>query len=118
MDQKIICTTAFRSNPGLPIEHTEVLVLTTATSVMAVYQDLVFRANFRDEPQMGASIIMDVETSASRAPIMTVLYQLAQNARVIDQFVGGHGFTGLHYVHHPTSGAELQFWCAVDGDSG
>lgn len=24
---------------------------------------------------------------------------------------GGHGFTGLHYVTHPSSGSELQYWC-------
>ena len=24
---------------------------------------------------------------------------------------GGHGFTGLHYVKHPGSGSELQYWC-------
>ena len=27
------------------------------------------------------------------------------------QFSGDHGFTGLSYVYHPTSGAELQFTC-------
>ncbi|HUV93017.1 MAG TPA: hypothetical protein VMV80_08020 [Anaerolineales bacterium] len=30
-----------------------------------------------------------------------------------NQFIGGHGFTGLNYSYQPDSGAELQYWCAV-----
>jgi hypothetical protein len=30
-----------------------------------------------------------------------------------DQFIGGHGFTGLAYVFHPASGGEIQYFCGV-----
>jgi hypothetical protein len=39
------------------------------------------------------------------------LYQFIPEAELRDQFAGGHGFTGLTYVHHPTSSAELQYFC-------
>jgi pantothenate kinase-related protein Tda10 len=33
-----------------------------------------------------------------------------------NQFVGGRGFTGLHYSYQPNSGAELQFWCEAGAE--
>ena len=39
------------------------------------------------------------------------LYQLPLDSGPSNQFVGGHGFTGLNYSYHPDSSAELQFWC-------
>ena len=43
--------------------------------------------------------------------IWAQLYQLMPGLK--NQFAGGHGFTGLGYIHHPTSDAQLQTWSAV-----
>lgn len=40
---------------------------------------------------------------------VTVLYQLDGTPR--NEFVGGHGFTGLHYVRHPQQDNTFQFFC-------
>jgi hypothetical protein len=46
--------------------------------------------------------------------IVTHLYQLPADDGPTDQFVGGHGFTGLNYAFDPVSGSELQYWCEAD----
>lgn len=43
------------------------------------------------------------------APLFSALYQYGDGGGLRQNFVGGHGFTGLHYVYH--GGAMLQFWC-------
>ena len=42
-------------------------------------------------------------------PITSQLYQFGPSLKNL--FVGGHGFTGLTYVHHPKTESKLQFWC-------
>ncbi|MFP6762394.1 MAG: hypothetical protein VB858_02210, partial [Planctomycetaceae bacterium] len=49
--------------------------------------------------------------------IATLLYQFSDKPGNL--LTAGHGFTGLHYIYHPDSKAELQFWAVVKGsDSG
>ena len=56
---------------------------------------------------------VSVSVSATDGTVLTsVLYQLGSFDLADVQFVGGHGFTGLHYVNH--LGAQLQFWCSAD----
>lgn len=43
--------------------------------------------------------------------ITTILYQFAD--KPVNRLAGGHGSTGLHYIYHPESEAELQFWAVV-----
>lgn len=42
---------------------------------------------------------------------MSVLYQLDGTPQ--NEFAGGHGFTGLHYVRHPDLDETFQFFCQV-----
>lgn len=56
------------------------------------------------------SITLSV-TARDGAPLASVLYQLGVVDLTSIQFVGGHGFTGLHDVDH--DGAQLQFWCGA-----
>lgn len=44
----------------------------------------------------------------------STLYQLPIDSGPQNQFIGGHGFTGLNYSYTPNSSAELQFWCEVN----
>jgi hypothetical protein len=39
-----------------------------------------------------------------------------QSKGLVNQFIGGHGFTGLVYVYHPSSDAELQYFCETRDD--
>ena len=49
---------------------------------------------------------------ADGATLVSALYQYGSAGDLRHNFVGGHGFTGLHYVYH--DGAMLQFWCQAD----
>lgn len=42
---------------------------------------------------------------------MAQLYQMPRTEPIRNQFVGDHGFTGLNYVYHPTTRAEMQYLC-------
>ena len=55
-----------------------------------------------------------VTRTTESEPLVTQLYQLPEGAWPEDQFVGGHGFTGLTYAYDPVSGAELQYWCSTE----
>lgn len=77
--------------------------------------DLVFHAQYWSGADDGERALRLWVTAADiDEPLTSQLYQLPQDSGPTDQFAGGHGFTGLNYVYHPDSGAELQFWCAVE----
>jgi hypothetical protein len=54
-----------------------------------------------------------VSNAANGAELARGLYQLDPVGGLDDQFIGGHGFTGLAYVFHPDSGAEIQYFCGA-----
>lgn len=66
-----------------------------------------------DSDYEGQSISITVQPldddGAALAGGMTVLYQLDGAPR--NEFIGGHGFTGLHYVRHPEQDETFQFFC-------
>ena len=56
------------------------------------------------------SLVVNVMTKKGEQ-IMTQLFQF--DPKLKNQFVGGHGFSGLIYVYHPEDKSELQFICKV-----
>lgn len=59
----------------------------------------------------GNAVRLQVEGTEGQ-PISEHLYQIGPSAGALHtEFAGGHGFTGLIYVHH--EGAMLQVWCAA-----
>jgi len=46
-------------------------------------------------------------------PLASWLYQFDPADPPRDQFWGGHGFTGLVYLTHPTEGGDYQFYCSA-----
>ena len=80
------------------------------------YADLVFHAQYWDG-EAGyeeRALKVWVTPSDSDQELMALLYQLSKTERPVNQAVGGHGFTGLHYVYHPHTEVELQFWCSAE----
>ncbi len=57
------------------------------------------------------SLSIHFQSADTKKAIASLLYQFADKPD--NRFAGGHGFTGLHYIYHPESGAELQFWAVV-----
>ena len=57
------------------------------------------------------AVLLHVADNKTHRPITTLNYEPADH---LQNLFGGFGFTGLHYVYHPRSDAELQFWAEVD----
>jgi hypothetical protein len=95
------------------IEDTVVLTMGSGsqTERSVPFDTMTFTAvAFGGDSAEGASISIAVR-SHDDVPLTQVLYQLGSFDLADVQFVGGHGFTGLHYVDH--LGAQLQFWCSA-----
>jgi hypothetical protein len=76
------------------------------------FADLVFHAAYATGEGDDERALRTWVTGADKTVIYNVqLYQLPLDSGPDNQFVGGHGFTGLNYTYHPASAAELQFWC-------
>lgn len=45
--------------------------------------------------------------------LVSWLYQFDPAAPPIDQFAGGHGFTGSVHMTHPTAGGDYQLFCSA-----
>jgi hypothetical protein len=116
MPYPLTCHTTYRPNTSAPIEHEDQLALTqlTINPLTRRYADLSFHAQYLSEQGTSPSLNLFVTLPNSSERLTSILYQLPQATAPANQFVGGHGFTGLHYVYHPSSGAELQFWCVAD----
>jgi len=112
----ITCHTAYRSSPGREIEREDSLIFSSADEQQKLsYENLVFLAQYSSgEIDQERALRLWVTEPGKSDPITVHLYQLSPDSGPQNQFVGGHGFTGLNYISHPVTEAELQFWCEVD----
>ncbi|MCU0494568.1 MAG: hypothetical protein MUD01_23530 [Chloroflexaceae bacterium] len=113
--QPITCHTAYRSSVTVPIERDGTVTLTQTAMMPQTmsYADLEFHVQYMSEMGSSPSLNVFVTQPNQTERIMSVLHQFMSARGIANQF-GDHGFTGLHYVYHPTSGAELQFWCVAE----
>lgn len=116
---RIVCTAAYRSSVQQPIEREETLSFSDQDKEAQIaFTDLVFHAAYRaGEADHERNLRVWVTDVAASQVYLTQLYQLPVASGPVNQFVGGHGFTGLVYSYAPDSPAELQFWCAVGDES-
>ncbi len=70
-----------------------------------------FRVQYSEDGYESPSLNAYVYATSSKGPIEHSLFQFEASEDPINQFTGGHGFTGLRYVNDPRSGAELQYFC-------
>jgi len=119
--ETISCTAAYRASVQQGIEREETIMFGDTDSQQSIpFTDMVFHATYNAgeadrERNMrvwvtGASPSLSSSTDET-AVYHSTLYQLPRNSGPQNQFVGGHGFTGLNYSYQPDSAAELQFWC-------
>ena len=77
------------------------------------HDDLRFDAQYRADEYEGHSLSISVSDQDSGDELVRQLYQIDRAKGLVNQFVGGHGFTGLVYVYHPGTPAEMQYFCLV-----
>jgi len=112
---QIVCTVAYRSSVEVGIEQEETLTFTDTDDEQSMaFAEMVFHAAY------GAGVVDNERnlrvrvTDTAETIILATLYQFPTDSGPQNQFVGGHGFTGLTYSYAPTSTAELQFWCEAN----
>jgi hypothetical protein len=113
--EAITCNVAYRGNAGGPIEREEMVTLADENGEGSfAFGELEFRAFYSAGiPDNERTLRVTVAPPGREASISTHLYQLQVDSGPVNQFVGGHGFTGLNYVYSE-NGAEVQFWCTAD----
>jgi hypothetical protein len=112
----IDCHLAYRSSVTMGIEREETLSFSaTDDSQTVAFSQLQFQAQYWAGAEQWAERALKVSVlpAESSNELAAQLYQLSKTEPLRNQFVGDHGFTGLHYIYHPTSGAELQYWCVA-----
>lgn len=109
------CTWVYRqSNEGTPgqeggTDFTErVLAVGPNEAFISTLGKLDFRGKYFSDQFEGSNFSMNV--AAGEKSVFGSLYQFG-NALPANQFAGGHGFTGLIYLTHPTEGGDYQLWC-------
>ena len=113
--QQITCNLAYRTAPSEIPEEQPALTLAPGDMIERVsFDDLALEATYSIDEFEGATVFIDVFVGDEPSALSRTLYQLSLGKPLQNQFVGGHGFTGLVYVRAPTSGAELQYWCTAN----
>jgi hypothetical protein len=111
-----LCSAAYRVAQTEPLTEVDSLRLEDADIVLSLpYIYLELHAEYADgRPDGERALRVWVTRTAEAEPLVTHLYQLAEDEGPQNQFLGDHGFTGLMYAYDPTSGAELQYWCTAE----
>ncbi len=112
----LTCYTAYRSSATVAIEQEEEIMLGPNDDHRTItFSDLTFEAHYSagaaEWEEQGLNV--RVRAADTGEELTSTLYQISKTEGIRNQFVGGHGFTGLSYVYHPLSRAELQYWCRV-----
>ena len=112
----IECHVFYRPSPGQGLSEGPEVVLSTdegRREKTVTFDDLEFKARYWGDQFEGHSLQISVTDPVTGDEVITQLYQLDREQGLVNQFIGGHGFTGLVYVYHPASPAELQYFCAA-----
>ena len=108
----IECHVFYRASPSESLSEDSPLTFTSGGDQGRVlFDDLAFQATYNDDEFEGRSFLISVEDPGSGDQVVRQLYQIDRGEKLENQFVGGHGFTGLAYVYHRASGAEMQYFC-------
>jgi hypothetical protein len=114
----IECQVFYRASPGEQFEESTIVLGPANAARSAEFDLLNFGAQFVDDPGEGPALSIVVSDSASGTEIARQLYQIDRERGLSDQFIGGHGFTGLNYVFSASSSAEMQYFCRTDDLAG
>lgn len=114
--ETITCTAAYRSSVEVGIEQEEIVTFTDkGDEQSATYADMIFHATYSTgEADNERALRVWVTDGGGTTVYQSTLYQLPIDSGPQNQFIGGHGFTGLNYSYAPDSSAELQYWCVAN----
>jgi len=111
----ISCEVYYRPAPGAALDGSTLSLSTAGDQETLTFEDMTFAATTVADIGEGQSLSIVVTEATTGAELTRGLYQFDPEGGLSDQFIGGHGFTGLAYVFHPASGGEIQYFCGVGG---
>lgn len=111
--QQITCNTAYRSSPEVSIEQEDTFTFTNVDDELwATFGEMMFHAAYDAGGADNERNLRVWVTDAGETVVYhSTLYQFEPDSGPTNQFIGGHGFTGLNYSYAPGTDAELQYWC-------
>lgn len=114
--ETITCTAAYRSSVEVGIEQEETFTFTNSDDELwATFGELMFHAAYdAGGADNERNLRVWVTDAGETAVYHSTLYQFPPGSGPQNQFVGGHGFTGLSYSTVLDSTAELQYWCTAE----
>ena len=114
--ETISCTAAYRASASQGVEREETITFSDTDSEQSIsFTELVFHASYHaGEVDNERNLRLWVSDVAESVVYQTTLYQLPTDSGPQNQFLGGHGFTGLLYSYQTDSNAELQYWCEAE----
>lgn len=107
----IDCRVFYRPSVTETLSESAVTLTTSGDHEIIEFDDMEFSAQYWDDQFEGRSLLISVASPDTGDEVVRQLYQMDRGKSLINQFIGGHGFTGLIYVYHPSSTAELQCFC-------
>ena len=105
------CQVFYRASMADSFSESTVALANGGDHGIAEHDDLRFDAQYWDDEYEGQSLSIYVTDPDTGEELVRQLYQIDRAKGLTNQFVGGHGFTGLIYVYHPRSTAEMQYFC-------
>ena len=113
-DGTIVCEVFYRSTASGSMDAAPAIIFAGGSQQQGhQFDDMAFEARFQDDPFEGRALAIAVIDLDSGKEISRQLYQLDPQNPLENQFIGGHGFSGLNYVFHPDSAAEMQYFCSL-----
>lgn len=107
----IDCRVFYRPSVTESLSESAITLTTNGDHEVIEFDDMQFSAQYWDDQFEGRSLLISVTSPDTGDEVVRQLYQMGRGKSLINQFIGGHGFTGLIYVYHPSSTAELQYFC-------
>ena len=110
----IVCEVFYRSSTGKGLDSAPLITFSDGNDQKIYeFETMVFEARFQDDDYEGHALSIVITNLENGEEITRQLYQFDPQNPVENQFIGGHGFTGLNYVFQPDSSAEMQFFCSL-----
>ena len=113
----LICEVYYRQSTAQSLEAAPQITLGEGNAQETLpFVDMSFETRLRDDQFEGRALYIAVTNLDTGDEISRQLFQFDPQNPPENQFIGGHGFTGLNYVFHPDSSAEMQYFCSIKSD--
>jgi hypothetical protein len=114
LEGSINCHAFYRAASGEALAEAPIMTLSMDGDLEFIqFENMEFRVQFFADQFEGQSLSISITNMDNNTELNRYLYQLDQSKGLSNQFIGGHGFTGLNYIFHPEGEAEMQFFCEV-----